>query len=176
MSNTKIWGMHRDYPEIWTIWKGMLERCYNPNNRAYKNYGAKGITVCESWKHCNNFLQWALQNNFKKGDSIDRIDPSKNYEPLNCQLIPISENIIKANKCRKGIKLTQYSDDVCIEVINLLETTNLSYKAISERTNVPVGTVADINTCHTHTNLHSYNHNIRKESVTTNPDECKDVG
>lgn len=174
-NKNEIWGMRRDYPDIWYIWKGMLERCRNPHNKAYKNYGAKGIKVCEAWLHCNNFLEFALIHGFQKGYSIDRIDSSKDYEPANCRFIPISNNVIRSNKARKGIKLTQYNDEICLQIIDLLINTDLSYRLISQRLSVPVGLIADINQCHTHKKLHNYKYNIRQESVTTNRDECSDV-
>ena len=175
-NKNEIWGMRRDHPDIWYIWKGMLERCRNPHKRAYKNYGSKSIRVCNEWLHFYNFLEFAINHGFQKGYSIDRIDSNKNYEPSNCRFILISDNVIRSNKSRKGIKLNQYSDEICLQVIKLLETTDLSYRLISNQLNIPIGLVADINQCHTHKKLHNYKYNIRQESVTTNCDECNNVG
>lgn len=61
--------------KIYIIWIAMKGRCYNKNNISYKNYGKRGITVCEEWK--NNFMafyDWAYNNGYKEGLSIDRID------------------------------------------------------------------------------------------------------
>ena len=44
------------YRKPYQTWKNMIERCYNPKNPYYKNYGAKGITVCDRWKKFDNFL------------------------------------------------------------------------------------------------------------------------
>lgn len=75
------------------IRKSMLHRCYNKNNKFYKNYGGKGISVCEEWKHSlEEFVEWALNNGWSKGLSIDRIDNEGDYTPENCQWITISEN------------------------------------------------------------------------------------
>lgn len=175
MNKEKLWGMRRDYPNIWYIWKGMLERCNNINHKSYEYYRAKGIKVCTEWHHCYLFLNWALKNNYQEGYSIDRIDTDKGYYPDNCQLIPMNQNIIKANKSRRGKKFHIYKDEQCLQVIKLLENSNFSYKEISKKTNIPISTISDINNCHTHTKLHSYNKNIRQESVTTNCDECNNV-
>ena len=69
------------------IWQGMKQRCYNPNNPHYKNYGAKGIEVCEEWIGENgfiNFYQWSLSHGYADDLSIDRVDSNTGYSPANC--------------------------------------------------------------------------------------------
>lgn len=77
--------------KIRNIWSGMVQRCHNPNTRGYKWYGAKGITVCDEWRHFRTFKAWALSEGFEPGLSIERIDNSKGYCPENCKWIPLSE-------------------------------------------------------------------------------------
>lgn len=78
------------------IRKAMLHRCYNENNRFFKNYGARGIKVCDEWKDSlEKFVDWALTNGWKKGLSIDRRDNNGHYCPENCHWITISENSSK---------------------------------------------------------------------------------
>lgn len=75
------------------ILKGMIRRCHNVNNPSYKDYGAKGIRVCEDWR--NNyqlFNDWAVANGYQEGLSIDRINHDGNYEPSNCRWITQSDN------------------------------------------------------------------------------------
>lgn len=75
------------------IRKAMIHRCYNPNNRFYKNYGGRGIIVCDEWKDSlEKFVEWALYNGWEKGLSIDRRDNNGHYSPENCHWITISEN------------------------------------------------------------------------------------
>lgn len=62
----------------------MMRRCYNKNCVAYKDYGAKGITVCDEWHNRENFKKWALENGYKKGLRLNRIDAKENYCPENC--------------------------------------------------------------------------------------------
>lgn len=68
------------------IWYNMRERCLNPNNPAYQNYGGRGIDICESWK-CDfqNFLDWSLGHGYSDELTIDRVNNDGNYEPTNCR-------------------------------------------------------------------------------------------
>lgn len=71
----------------------MRQRCYNPNIEAYKFYGAKGIKVCDEWlNNPKTFNDWAINNGYQDGLTIDRIDETKNYCPENCHWITQSEN------------------------------------------------------------------------------------
>ena len=69
-----------------TIWMNMKNRCLNPNNNNYKNYGEKGITVCDEWKTSfENFYFWSISNGYEENLTLDRINPLGNYEPKNCR-------------------------------------------------------------------------------------------
>lgn len=68
------------------IYGGMIQRCYNPNNNGYENYGGRGITICQEWLNDReNFISWALSNGYANDLSIDRINVNGNYEPSNCR-------------------------------------------------------------------------------------------
>jgi hypothetical protein len=71
------------YHYLYKTWTGMRSRCSNPNHHQFKNYGARGITVCDRW---NDF--WAFVKDMgprPDGYTLDRINNNDNYEPSNCR-------------------------------------------------------------------------------------------
>jgi hypothetical protein len=71
---------------LYTIWADMKQRCNNPKQKAYVYYGAKGITICDSWNQdFQTFQQWALLNGYSNNLTIDRINTYKGYCPTNCR-------------------------------------------------------------------------------------------
>lgn len=85
-------GYSANYPRLFGIWETMRGRCENPNRAKYKDYGGRGIQVCEEWHDAAKFCEWALENGYKEGLQIDRIDNNGNYEPLNCRWVTPKEN------------------------------------------------------------------------------------
>lgn len=70
---------------IYNIYNGIKQRCLNPSSASYNNYGGKGVRICDEWLSSPDaFIDWALSNGYNDSLSIDRIDPTGNYEPSNC--------------------------------------------------------------------------------------------
>lgn len=89
MSNTKH---GKSNTKLHYIWRGMKQRCYNKNDKHYKYYGARDIAVCEEWKDdFMAFYEWAMNNGYKEGLSLDRINNDGNYEPNNCSWVTMKQ-------------------------------------------------------------------------------------
>lgn len=72
----------RSHP-LYSRWSAMKDRCDNPNNPNWINYGGRGITYCESWKDFKHFLL-DMESSYREGLSLNRIDNAKGYSPENC--------------------------------------------------------------------------------------------
>ncbi len=78
---------------LYNVWRDMKKRCYNPKRKLFHRYGGRGITVCEEWiDDFKAFHDWAMDNGYREGLQIDRIDNNKGYFPDNCRFVTHTEN------------------------------------------------------------------------------------
>lgn len=114
---------------LYNIWILMKARCEKEKNKAYKNYGGRGIQVCDKWKYSyEEFKKWSIENGYSQNLSIDRIDNDGNYEPSNCRWV---DRKTQNNNNRMNVKIT--IDDKTQTLAQWCEELNLPYSAIEAR-------------------------------------------
>ena len=120
LSKTRIYG----------IYLGMMDRCYDSSNNNYRNYGGRGISVCDEWLGDDGairFKEWAMNNGYEDTLTLDRIDVNGDYCPPNCRFATMKEQnnnkrdnvFIEINGERKTMK--QWSEAIGIGFTTLKE-------------------------------------------------------
>lgn len=89
---------------VYSIWAAILQRCNNPNNNGYPNYGGRGVKVCERWMKFENF--YADMGANPGGMTVDRIDNDGDYCPENCRWATQKEQV----QNRRNTRLFTYKD------------------------------------------------------------------
>lgn len=92
LSHQKTAYSHNIRHALKNIYYHMKDRCENPKSDAFKYYGARGIRLCKEWSESLVvFREWAVENGYTHGLSLERIDVNGNYCPENCKWIPLRE-------------------------------------------------------------------------------------
>lgn len=117
-------GMRR--APIYGVWSSMRSRCQNPSDRAYPNYGGRGLVVCERWQIFAHFLE--DMGPCPKGSSLDRIDNAQGYSPENCRWASRSEQ--NRNK-RNNVLLTIDGETLALPA--WAERFGLKYQTLARR-------------------------------------------
>lgn len=141
--NQKRYGKKKN-KRINIIYNGMKARCYNSNTPEYKNYGGRGIKMCDEWiNNPQSFYDWAMDNGYEEGLSIDRIDVNGNYEPSNCRWVTkeVQDNNRRNNRKitykGKTKTLSQWSKKYNINIVTLSDRLKAGL-SIEEALNKPV--------------------------------------
>ena len=106
----RISNLNRKYKNtnkhLYSVYKAMINRCVDEKDPSYKNYGGRGITVCDEWLNdFDAFSEWALLNGYvmdaPQGQyTLDRVDNNKNYSPDNCRWVAMSVQQNNKRTCR----------------------------------------------------------------------------
>lgn len=98
--------------KLYSVWNSIKDRCRNKNNKAYKNYGGRGIRICQEWENdYNAFKTWAYENGYSDRMWIDRIDNDGNYCPSNCRWATAKE---QARNKRTTHKIRYKDKYICL--------------------------------------------------------------
>ena len=136
---------------LYNVWRGMKQRCSYERGKTYKDYGARGISVCDEWKNdFTAFRDWALENGYNQdapygGCTLDRINVDGNYEPSNCRWISMKEQSSNKTNNRlissKGEKkpISEWEREKGIQPITIWSRLNLGWSE-EDAINTPVKT------------------------------------
>lgn len=95
---------------LFRVWQGMMSRCYHVPDKRYKDYGGRGITVCDRWHDVNAFIADTSEG-YHRGLQIDRVDNNKGYFKENCRWATRSE---QARNKRSNVNLTLNGETLCV--------------------------------------------------------------
>lgn len=118
---------------IYRIWVNMRTRCNNPNTAAYKNYGGRGIRVCDDWN--NSFERFLEDMGLPPSEkhTLDRVDSSKGYEPGNV----VWATYTKQNRRTSRVRLTEEKARIiresslgCTELAKILRVNKSTISAV----------------------------------------------
>ena len=121
-------GWSADQPKLYDIFKQMHRRCINPKSKDYRDYGARGIRVCEEWQDIDAFCRWALASGYRSGLSIDRIDSNGNYEVGNCRWVALEK---QAANTRKNLFITHNEETLHLQ--EWARRTGIHFQTIRQR-------------------------------------------
>ncbi len=112
---------------IYKVWQMMKDRCQNPNSKAFYRYGGRNIGICEEWRRSSaSFINWAIENGYSKGLTIDRINNDGDYSPENCRFVTAKVNGRNSSQTKLGF-------DEVLEIKKLLVSNKLRSKEIAKR-------------------------------------------
>lgn len=121
-----------DHKRLYSIYNGIKKRCYATREPRYKDYGARGIRMCDEWLNpvngFDNFAEWSFSHNYNDDMTIDRINVDGNYEPENCRWIPLREQAL--NK-RDTLRVTYQGQTIPLR--ELCDKRGVNYDTVHNR-------------------------------------------
>lgn len=123
---------------LYKTWSAIKRRCFNPNVKDYKWYGAKGVSVCAEWKdNYQAFESWCLANNWTPGMVVSRNNDIGDYSPDNCTIKTKSQNASET-KITEVRRKSVSKEVICLETQIVYSST---YEA-SKQTKIPNATIS----------------------------------
>ena len=113
---------------LYRIWDHMIRRCRNPSDRAYKDYGGRGIYVIDEWLRFESFRKWAYENGYAENLTLERVDNDGGYCPENCSWIPAEAQ--QSNR-RNNVRVT--IDGQSLTIAELSRKTGINRQTLSDR-------------------------------------------
>jgi len=130
-NNTKKFKTHGESKtKLYDVWAAMKERCLNKNYFNYKNYGGRGIDVCEEWKDYINFRNWATKNGYENNLTIDRTNNNLGYSPINCKWVTRKEQMYNTRYNRRI-----YLNGENLTIAEIAKKANKNHNVIAQRIN-----------------------------------------
>lgn len=97
---------------LYLVYHEMLRRCYVPTNHGYKDYGGRGITVCDEWQeNFVTFFEWAIEAGWEEGLSLDRKKNNNGYSPKNCRF---ATRGVQNRNTRRNKMITAFGETKCL--------------------------------------------------------------
>ena len=124
------------HTKLYAVWYNMKTRCFNKKVKQYKDYGGRGITICNEWLEFIPFRDWSLFNGYQEGLEIDREDNDGNYEPSNCRWVTNKENLRN--------KRTTINMQIANEIRILYNSGYYTRKELTEKYNISKQTISYI--------------------------------
>lgn len=118
---------------LYRVWQEMIQRCYNPNATAFREYGGRGISVCDEWRNYESFRDWAIGAGYDENAphgvcTLDRIRVNGRYEPENCRWVSMGEQSLN-----KRSTLRMEYDERLYTTSELSSITGLSSSTLRRR-------------------------------------------
>ena len=120
--------------KLYRVWHNMKQRILNPNDKFFKDYGGRGITVCNEWLEFTPFRDWALVNGYTEGLVFDRENPDGNYETSNCRFITVLESLRN--------RTNTITIQIANEIRDLYKTGNYTQQKLAEKYNASQATIS----------------------------------
>lgn len=121
----------KSYEPLYRTWLGVKTRCNNISDEHYKDYGGRGIVVCDEWENdFQAFYKWAMLHGYDDTLTLDRIDVNGNYEPNNCRWATRKQ---QARNRRSNRRFTYNGRTRCLS--EWCELMGLNYNTVCTRLN-----------------------------------------